>query len=223
MAAASSRSPVGRAARGSGSRSERWSRSRRTRSLPRRPRGRHADRVPPLAGARPERVIDGRGHRARAVVGPPTAAPITPTLVAGLATFGGRSATGPSRPSNARPSRSSPPSARRRSRPPSPPRALHQRFSLRWLGRDAVDRGVRPSPSGDATGCALHAPPRLPLAVLVVTAAALAAGCNGPIPADLFLVQRTGSIPGAKLTLRLTDDGGAYCNETSAGRSPPRS
>jgi hypothetical protein len=40
----------------------------------------------------------------------------------------------------------------------------------------------------------------------------LATGCSGPAPADLFLVQRTGSIPGARLTLRITDDGGAYCN-----------
>ncbi|HEY6758843.1 MAG TPA: hypothetical protein VI318_05110 [Baekduia sp.] len=49
----------------------------------------------------------------------------------------------------------------------------------------------------------------LALAVAFSTAA-----CNGPTPADLFLVQRSGSVPGAKLTLRLTDDGGAYCNET---------
>ncbi|WP_027006460.1 hypothetical protein [Conexibacter woesei] len=43
-------------------------------------------------------------------------------------------------------------------------------------------------------------------------AAGVVAGCNAPRPADLFLVERTGSIPGARLTLRLTDDGGAYCN-----------
>jgi hypothetical protein len=49
------------------------------------------------------------------------------------------------------------------------------------------------------------------LAVLPI--AAVAVGCNGPRPADLFLVQRSGSIPGAELTLRLTDDGGAFCNE----------
>lgn len=49
-------------------------------------------------------------------------------------------------------------------------------------------------------------------ALTVLAAAATAAGCNAPRPADLFLVQRTGSIPGARLTLRLTDDGGAYCN-----------
>jgi hypothetical protein len=51
------------------------------------------------------------------------------------------------------------------------------------------------------------------LAVLATTAAAAAAGCNAPRPADLFLVERTGSVPGARLTLRLTDDGGAYCND----------
>ena len=45
------------------------------------------------------------------------------------------------------------------------------------------------------------------------SAAALAlAGCGGPGPADLFLVQRSGSIAGARLTLRITDDGGAFCN-----------
>ncbi|HWI21744.1 MAG TPA: hypothetical protein VNT22_03915 [Baekduia sp.] len=38
------------------------------------------------------------------------------------------------------------------------------------------------------------------------------AGCGGGPPADLFIVKRAGSVPGAALTLRLTDDGGAYCN-----------
>ncbi|WCB92684.1 hypothetical protein DSM104299_01382 [Baekduia alba] len=51
-------------------------------------------------------------------------------------------------------------------------------------------------------------------AATVLAAAVVAAGCDGPTPADLFLVQRDGDVPGAKLTLRLTDDGGAYCNET---------
>jgi hypothetical protein len=50
------------------------------------------------------------------------------------------------------------------------------------------------------------------VAALALAAAAAAAGCGGPGPADLFLVQRSGTIPGARLTLRLTDDGGAYCN-----------
>jgi len=48
--------------------------------------------------------------------------------------------------------------------------------------------------------------------------AAVAAGCSGPAPADLFLVQRTGSITGARLTLRISDDGGAYCNSSPKRR-----
>jgi hypothetical protein len=50
------------------------------------------------------------------------------------------------------------------------------------------------------------------LALAAVAVAAGAAGCSGPGPADLFVVQRTGTIAGARLTLRLTDDAGAYCN-----------
>src|SRR4051794_30669016 len=39
----------------------------------------------------------------------------------------------------------------------------------------------------------------------------LTAGC-GSEAADLFLVTRIGAVPGAKLTLRVTDDGRASCN-----------
>jgi hypothetical protein len=53
----------------------------------------------------------------------------------------------------------------------------------------------------------------VPPAVACAAAALALGACQGPTPADLFLVQRTGTIPGAKLTLRLTDDGGAYCND----------
>jgi len=45
-----------------------------------------------------------------------------------------------------------------------------------------------------------------------VAAAALAATACGSEPADLFVVQRTGAIPGARLNLRVTDDGRASCN-----------
>jgi hypothetical protein len=52
-----------------------------------------------------------------------------------------------------------------------------------------------------------------PLAACAAAAcAALATGCGGGPPGDLFVVQRSGSIPAARLTLRITDDGGAYCN-----------
>lgn len=54
---------------------------------------------------------------------------------------------------------------------------------------------------------------RRPLIALALAAlAALAGACNGPTPADLFVVSRTGTIPGAKLTLRFIDDGAVSCN-----------
>jgi hypothetical protein len=47
----------------------------------------------------------------------------------------------------------------------------------------------------------------------VLAAALAAAACDSGAPAhDLFLVQRSGSIPGARLALRVTDDGRASCN-----------
>ncbi len=42
--------------------------------------------------------------------------------------------------------------------------------------------------------------------------AAAVAGCGGGPPADLFLVARSGTIPAARLSLRVTDDGRASCN-----------
>jgi hypothetical protein len=48
------------------------------------------------------------------------------------------------------------------------------------------------------------------LAILAAPAVA-AAGCGGEA-ADLFVVTRSGSIPGAALRLRVTDDGRASCN-----------
>jgi|tagenome__1003787_1003787.scaffolds.fasta_scaffold20535398_1 hypothetical protein len=58
---------------------------------------------------------------------------------------------------------------------------------------------------------------RRPLAACAAAlCAALSPGCGGGPPGDLFVVQRSGSIPGASLRLRVTDDGGAYCN--SIGR-----
>jgi hypothetical protein len=55
-------------------------------------------------------------------------------------------------------------------------------------------------------------PRRLVVVLLAVAAAVTSGSCSGSLPADLFLVQRTGSIDGARLTLRISDDGGAYCN-----------
>jgi hypothetical protein len=51
------------------------------------------------------------------------------------------------------------------------------------------------------------------LGVLTAIALALAAGCGGGIAApDLFIVQRTGSGPGARLTLLVNEEGGVRCN-----------
>jgi hypothetical protein len=47
------------------------------------------------------------------------------------------------------------------------------------------------------------------LAVLVLLGVAVA-GCGGP-PADLFVANRTGSVPGAKLEM-LVSDGSVRCN-----------
>lgn len=48
-------------------------------------------------------------------------------------------------------------------------------------------------------------------AVVLAALALLAAGC-GSEARDLFLVTRSGDVPGARLTLRITDDGRASCN-----------
>jgi hypothetical protein len=51
------------------------------------------------------------------------------------------------------------------------------------------------------------------LAAAPVLAATLAlTACGGGPPADLFVVDRTGTIPGARLTVRFIDDGGVSCN-----------
>jgi hypothetical protein len=42
--------------------------------------------------------------------------------------------------------------------------------------------------------------------------ALLLGGCGGIKAPDLFLVQRTGSVPGASLTLLVNEEGGARCN-----------
>jgi hypothetical protein len=46
-----------------------------------------------------------------------------------------------------------------------------------------------------------------------VAVATLAAGCGGGIKApDLFIVQRTGNVAGARLTLVVNEEGGVSCN-----------
>jgi len=48
-------------------------------------------------------------------------------------------------------------------------------------------------------------------ALAIVLASLAATGC-GSEARDLFLVTRSGDVPGARLTLRITDDGRASCN-----------
>lgn len=48
-------------------------------------------------------------------------------------------------------------------------------------------------------------------------AVAAPAGC-GQVASDLFLLQRDGSIPGARLTLRVSDDGYVRCNHGARRR-----
>jgi hypothetical protein len=55
---------------------------------------------------------------------------------------------------------------------------------------------------------------RRAVAIAALAAAALG-GCGGP-PADLFLVERNGSIPAARLTLLVSDDGTVRCNRGDA-------
>jgi hypothetical protein len=51
------------------------------------------------------------------------------------------------------------------------------------------------------------------LAMLALTLASiLLAGCSGIKAPDLFIVQRSGSGPHAKLTLLVNEEGGVHCN-----------
>jgi hypothetical protein len=54
---------------------------------------------------------------------------------------------------------------------------------------------------------------RLVAVLGVLTAIVMASGCGGGIASpDLFIVQRTGSGPGARLTLLVNEEGGVRCN-----------
>ncbi len=52
---------------------------------------------------------------------------------------------------------------------------------------------------------------------LLVWAAMLMAGCGGVVSPDLFIVHRTGSSAGAKLTMLVNEEGVVHCNN-----GPPR-
>jgi hypothetical protein len=53
----------------------------------------------------------------------------------------------------------------------------------------------------------------LAAAAVALAAAVVIAGCAGGIQApDIFIVQRTGSVPGARLTVLVNEEGGVQCN-----------
>lgn len=54
------------------------------------------------------------------------------------------------------------------------------------------------------------------MAAGALACAALAGGCGTP-SADLMVIERTGDVPGGRLTLRLQDGGEATCNGKRAG------
>jgi hypothetical protein len=51
---------------------------------------------------------------------------------------------------------------------------------------------------------------------LLLCAAALASGCGGVVSPDLFIVYRTGSAPGAKLTMLVNEEGVVHCDDGPA-------
>jgi hypothetical protein len=59
-----------------------------------------------------------------------------------------------------------------------------------------------------------RAPSRAALALALALAAAVA-GCGGITAPDLFIVQRSGSGPHARLTLLVNEEGGVACNGVS--------
>lgn len=65
-------------------------------------------------------------------------------------------------------------------------------------------------------------PLRVGGAIAVGVAGLGLAGCGGGPSADLFLVTRAGTIPGAQLTLRVTSDGRVSCNRKALVRITSR-
>jgi hypothetical protein len=77
----------------------------------------------------------------------------------------------------------------------------------RWLGR--AGGGM---PKTGAPRARVGHPLGVFLTGLLVCATALAGGCSGVVSPDLFIVYRTGSVPGAKLTMLVNEEGVVHCN-----------
>ncbi len=54
------------------------------------------------------------------------------------------------------------------------------------------------------------------LVLTAVLAAAMMSGCGGVLSPDLFIVYRSGNVPGAKLTVLVTEEGAVQCNPNPA-------
>ena len=62
---------------------------------------------------------------------------------------------------------------------------------------------------------------RAAAALCALALVTLAAGCGGGFAApDLFILQRTGSGPGARLTLLVNEEGGVHCYREPTDRGP---
>jgi hypothetical protein len=59
-------------------------------------------------------------------------------------------------------------------------------------------------------------------AIAVVAGVALMGGCGGVLSPDLFVVYRTGSTPGAKLTILVNEEGIVHCNPDPTHTGPSR-
>jgi len=60
-----------------------------------------------------------------------------------------------------------------------------------------------------------HHWPLAPGALALVLVLAGASGCGGIVAPDLFIVQRSGSGPGARLRLLVNEEGGVRCNDSA--------
>jgi hypothetical protein len=54
------------------------------------------------------------------------------------------------------------------------------------------------------------------LAAILIACAVSVGGCGGVLSPDLFIVYRTGSVPGAKLTMLVNEEGVVHCNAGAA-------
>jgi hypothetical protein len=55
----------------------------------------------------------------------------------------------------------------------------------------------------------------------VMVGALVLAGCGGVLSPDLFIVHRTGSAPGAQLTMLVNEEGVVHCYTNPAHQGPP--